>query len=175
MQRHQLTCSRLLRSPGPGEAGEAGGPGRRGRAGGLAALKTVWPSGQGGDWNSTGSGRAGARIPQPSLSSSLHSFCTRKSPSRMLVEGSHPSLPLGPVADRQRIGIEPLCITAPRELKSRPDTSLSHPGLCEIAHRFKSNNHVIPKCPVARARLRQCARVHVLCSLQAGTGVYRLP
>ena len=63
---------------------------------------------------------------------------------------------------RQRGGIEPLCITAPRELKSRPGTSLSHPGLCEIAHRFRGNNHVIPKCPVTRARLRQCARLHVL-------------
>ena len=30
---------------------------------------------------------------------------------------------------RQRGGIEPLCITAPRELKSRPGTSLSHPGI----------------------------------------------
>ena len=38
---------------------------------------------------------------------------------------------------RQRGGIEPLCITAPRELKSRPGTSLSHPGLCKITHRFR--------------------------------------
>ena len=152
----QLEYIQRLTELAPGWKGE-----EVGEAGGLAALKTVWPSGQGGDWNSTGSGRAGARIPQPSLSSSLHSLCTPKSPSHMLVEGSNPSLPPGPVADRQRGGIEPLCITAPRELKSRPSTSLSHPGL-HISVRNLINQKIFsgpcPPTSFPQAKLKQKRR-----------------
>ena len=49
--------------------------------------------------------------------------------------------------NRQRGGIEPLCITAPRELKSRPSTSLTHPG--PVEQNFAFEPQVAGSIPVA--------------------------
>ena len=57
---------------------------------------------------------------------------------------------------RQRGGIEPLCITAPRELKSRPGTSLSHPGM-RVCHR-ELLTFMLLVCLLPNAELKRSVR-----------------
>ena len=56
---------------------------------------------------------------------------------------------------RRRGGIQPLCVSTPRELKSRPSTSPTHPGL---KHASQSEHHpsIAQPCAYTRADPKHC-------------------